>query len=731
MNLRARLEILEELSRGVGAAQTSEFGLLSESVELDGLRGSVGPIPRARIEELGEFVSGIGLPGPPTILSISPTLGDIDGFIPFELTGTNFIHLVSVTIGGLSATSLQVTDPQHVNGLTPALPPGVYDVVITTLSGSFTLVGVFESWDADQIVAPAVAHVYDSEEGVTLAGTLVTDWADQGAGAANLTAAGAVRPIYEAARFGDDLRHGLNYDAIDDVLTLAAAIPLTKRTIFAAFKWNATGAGTTAELVSGTSGSIYDFALDASGGITTMRTYDANVPANRRSPDDPELNSGAITAFGIGGGSAKIIGQTYDGVAGELRFYLNNTQQGAAVPTTAVAVNWKSLGFGVGNAGPGLQGALVLVEDIVTASDRGKLVTWLWGKWLARSTSFSRANANTAWVARDGTPMMQVTPGGPIILPFGWNGSAPPPFGGGTSRVTNEVWSTPDEGLTFNLILAEDLTADPAVRPSARHTAGTVVHISSEGTFAYIIGSDIYNGPGSNPITAGGIGTSDVYRTPDGITYERMTNTAPWGPLVLHMVASYLGALWVFGGQTNGLDSTSATQKVWKSVDDGRTWQQQPDMALSARGLINSGQGLPILNGKLYFMGGGVSDTNALLNTYLNDVWSFDGTNYALVAAAADWSGRQYNGTVASDGKLWAINGVDAIGNIGDVWSSATGLAGSWRQQVFVPWRTSHADGIVVLPDKILIGPGNGAVGQPAAPGTGYVYRIERLGYAP
>jgi len=731
MNQRAQLERLEELTQGAHAQQVTSAGARGDIVALDNLRGSIDSNARARIEELGEFDANVGLPGPPTIVLVSPALGDIDGFIPFELTGTNFIHVLSVTIGGLPATSLQVTDTTHVNGFTPALVPGVYDVVITTLSGSFTLAGAFESWDADQIIAPAVAHVYDSEEGITTTGNVVDLWADQGGVPANLTGAGAARPAYLSARFGDNLRHALLYDGVDDVLVLGGALAFVNRTVFVAVKWNTSGASPTSEIVTGTSGSIIDFALDAFGGITTMRTYDANIPANRRSPDDPQLNSGAQSAFAIGGGSAKIVGETYDGGAGLIKFYLNNVQQGADVATTAVGANWLRIGFGVGNACDGEIGAVVIVEDIITAGDRAKLVTWMFGKWLSRSTAFARVNDSTPWVARDGAPLLQVTPGADVIMPFGWNSDAPPPFGGGTSRVTNEVWSTPDQGITWALILAEDLAADPAVRPSARHTAGTVVHTDSEGTFAYIIGSDIYNGPGSNPITGGGIGTSDVYRTPDGITYERMTNTAPWGPLVFHMVASFLGALWVFGGQTNGMDSTSATQKVWKSTTSGRTWVQQPDMPLSARGTINAGQGLPVLNGKLYLMGGGVNDTNALLNTYLNDVWSFDGTTYTLVAAAADWSVRQYNGNTAWDGKLWAINGVDAVGNISDVWSSPDGTAGSWIEQTITPWRGSHADGIVALSDQILIGPGNGQVGQPAAPGTGFVYNIKRLGYVP
>jgi len=728
--LRAEIERLEELVKGARSQQFPVAGARGDIVYLDTMRGHVDSNPRARIEELAEFDVQAGLPGPPTLASISPNLVDPDGPIPFLLTGTNFIHVLSVTFnpGGFAATGLgqDTSSPTQLSGFTPPLIPGVYDVTITTDSGTFTLIAAVESWDANQIVAPAVAHVYDSEEGITQAVPgFVSGWADQGAGVANLSSAAGFQPAYQANTFGDDLRHGLRFDGIDDVLLLGGALAFVNRTVFCAFKWNYAGGVGTSELITGTSGSIIDFALDSTGGLVTMRTYDANIPANRRSPDDPNLASGAPAGTALGGGSARLIGETYDGAAGSILFYQNNTQDGPAVPTTIVGANWLRVGTGSGNSCDGMLGAIVVVEDIISAPDRAKLTTWMFGKWLARSTNYSRLNDNTPWFARDGAALLAI--GDDIYLLGGWNGQAGGQFPAG-KKVTNEIWKSIDKGVTWGLIKANDYTpAPPNSFWTPRHTAGAVKHTVGGVEYLYIIGSDVYNGPQNNLGT--GVGTSDVWRSPDGVNWTRLTDTAPWGPRVLHMVASFQGKLYVMGGLTNSLDPTSAVNDVWASSDDGVTWTQLPNAPWAPRGLVNSGQGLPVFNGKLYLMGGGTY-ANVPVGALYNDVWSFDGAVWTQVTPAAPWSPRQYNATFVFEKKLWVANGVtDFIGtNNSEAWSSTDGI--TWIQQVFTPWRPSHADGVVTISDRVVIGPGNGQIGQPIDPGVGKVFEITRLGFA-
>jgi hypothetical protein len=725
--IRAEVEELEELLTLARVTQTSSAALLPRIIVLDKLRNKVGPIMRGRIEALSALSGTNTLAPPPTIASIAPTLGDVDGAIPFLLTGTSFVNVLSVTIGGLPATGVGVDTETstQLSGFTPALVPGTYDVVITTLSGSFTLPGAFESWDADQITVPAVAHVYDTEEGIISTGGFVDQWSDQGAGAATLTGAGGTRPAYQANRFGDDLRHGLRFDGVDDVLALGGALAFVNRSVFCAFKWNFGGGVITTEIVTGTSGNVIDFALDSSGGQITMRTFDANPPANRRSPDDPNLISGAEAGTSIGGGSARLIGELYDGALGSVQFYQNNTPDGAPVATTAVGANWIRLGTGIGNLCDGLLGGIVIVEDTITVGDRAKLVTWMWGKWLARSTNYSRLNDNTPWFARDGAQLLAL--GDDIYMLGGWNGQAGGQFPAG-KNVTNEVWKSVDKGVNWALIKANDSTPVPDdTFWTPRHTHGAVVHRDGGVDYLYVIGSDIYNGPQNN--LGNGVGTSDVWRSPDGVNWTRITDTAPWGPRVLHMVASYNSALYVMGGMTDSTDATTCLNDVWRSTDGGVTWVQLANAPWAPRGLVNSGQGLPVFDGKLWLMGGGTY-TNVPAGNLYNDVWSFDGAVWTLVSAAASWSARQYHATFLFEEKLWVVNGVtDFIGtNNGEAWSSPDGV--TWIEQVFTPWRPSHADGVVVISDRVVVGPGNGQIGSPIDPGTGKVFEITRLDFA-
>jgi IPT/TIG domain-containing protein len=661
---------------------------------------------------------------PPAISAIFPSLGDVDGMIPFKIIGSSLANVTGITIGGVAATGIVNVSTGEVHGYTPALVAGLYDVIVTTGVGSSPpLVNGFESWDANQIVAPAVAHVYDSEQGITQAVPgQVSAWADQGAGANNLLQAVAgLQPLYIAKRFGDGLRHGLSFDGVNDVLALAAPIAFANnRSIFCAVKWNTVFGAGTCEIVTGNSAAILDYAFDGTGGIVTMRTFDANAGINRRSPNDPNLCSGVSPVpSAYGGGSARLLGQLFDGNAGLIHFYQNNTQDGPDVAVTVAPGNWNAVGAGAGNVCSGEIGAVVVTEGLITAADRAKLTTWMWGKWLARGTNYSRLNDNTPWFARDGAGLVAI--GDTVYMLGGWNAQAGGQFPAG-KKVTNEVWRSVDRGVNWSLIKANEYTPAAGTFWTPRHTAGWVKHTVGSIDYLYVLGSDIYNGPQNNVGT--GVGTSDVWRSTDGITWEEVTSTAPWGPRVVHMCASFQGSLFVMGGMTDVNNPATVLQDVWRSDDGGFTWTNLGNAPWAGRGFVNSGQGLPVFNGKLWLMGGGNYTT-----ILYNDVWSFDGTAWVLVNAAATWAARQYNSTFVFLDKLWVSNGVsDFIGtNIGDAWASPDGV--TWTQETFTPWRPSHADGAVAISDRVVVGPGNGQIGQPIDPGTGKVFDITRLDF--
>ncbi len=654
---------------------------------------------------------------PPVLTAVELALVDPHGGIPIKLTGLHIGSPNDVKIGGTSCTGIVSISDTEVHALTPSKAGGAsYDVQIITGGGSSTLASAIEYWYPTQVVG---LRVYDSELGVT--GSPVSAWADQNGGAENLSASGSAKPSIVASRFGDGSRHALVFDGVANQLTLGTPVPFGARSMFAALKHRIKpGNIGQATIVCGPGvapdNGVHELSIEDSLVPSALRTYDADLAVPFYSVHDPKFISGSPVAIGL----------THDGASGDLKFFDNFSQIGPTQTNTySIGRNaWDRVGNGAGNPFEGELGAVCVSETILGSTDATKLGEWMFGKFLARGVVFTLQNSNTPWCARDGAGLLELN--GDLYMLGGWNGSAPPPFFGGTKRTTNEVWKSTDKGVTWTLILAEGLAPW-----SPRHTAGWVSH--SDG-YMYIIGSDVFNGPGSTPLAGGGIGTSDVYRSNDGVTWQTMTTTAPWGPRVLHMAASFGGALYVMGGQTNGADWTSAQNDVWKSTDGGVTWTQQPDAPWSKRAQSNSGNGLPTFNQKLWLMGGGTYGGVLFEFTYLNDVWSFDGTTWTEVSASAAWAPRSYNGFVAFDGLLWAINGGidDGAGsglNTAEVWTSPDGS--TWTERTIIPWRASHADGLCVLSDRIIQGPGNGDVQEPSNPGIGTVWSITRNGFAP
>jgi formylglycine-generating enzyme required for sulfatase activity len=83
----------------------------------------------------------------PTLSGIFPTLGGTSGGTRITLTGANLDGATSLTIGGVSASNLQVLSPTTVTAVTPAGTAGGASVSITTPSGSATLQNAFHYAD--------------------------------------------------------------------------------------------------------------------------------------------------------------------------------------------------------------------------------------------------------------------------------------------------------------------------------------------------------------------------------------------------------------------------------------------------------------------------------------------------------------------------------------------------------------------------------------------------------
>ena len=82
--------------------------------------------------------------GFPTITDVSPSTGFFLGGLEILIAGTNFIDVLSVTIGGISATNIMIgIDEDLITAVVPAGTVGSHDVVVTTTEGRVTITNGF------------------------------------------------------------------------------------------------------------------------------------------------------------------------------------------------------------------------------------------------------------------------------------------------------------------------------------------------------------------------------------------------------------------------------------------------------------------------------------------------------------------------------------------------------------------------------------------------------------
>ncbi|WP_447096819.1 putative Ig domain-containing protein [Pseudomonas sp. CF10PS3] len=94
----------------------------------------------------------------PTLTSVSPNTGSTAGGTSVTLTGTNFVNVTGVTIGGSTASSV-VNSGTSITSVTPAHAAGPVNVVVTTSNGTATLTNGFTYTVPAPTVGPVSATV--------------------------------------------------------------------------------------------------------------------------------------------------------------------------------------------------------------------------------------------------------------------------------------------------------------------------------------------------------------------------------------------------------------------------------------------------------------------------------------------------------------------------------------------------------------------------------------------
>lgn len=185
---------------------------------------------------------------------------------------------------------------------------------------------------------------------------------------------------------------------------------------------------------------------------------------------------------------------------------------------------------------------------------------------------------------------------------------------------------------------------------------------------------------------------SSVYSSSNGTSWTNVTLYAPWGKRDKMETVVFNGEIWVFAGEVDVSGSVfDRPADVWKSPD-GLNWSLVTDTAPWGSRTEHS---VVVHDGKLWLLGG-KSD----YYTLKNDVWfSNDGVNWTLATASAAWSERASQASVVFDGKIWVLGGWDGTAK-SDVWYSADGV--TWTQAGDLP-RPVSAHAAAVYDNRIFV----------------------------
>jgi len=105
----------------------------------------------------------------PTVSTVTPTSGLISGGTTLTITGTNFVSVSGVTVGGTAATSVVTVSSTSITAVTPAHAAGLVSVVVTTATGTGTKTSAFTYVNP----APTISGV-SPISGTSNGGTIVT-----------------------------------------------------------------------------------------------------------------------------------------------------------------------------------------------------------------------------------------------------------------------------------------------------------------------------------------------------------------------------------------------------------------------------------------------------------------------------------------------------------------------------------------------------------------------------
>lgn len=161
---------------------------------------------------------------------------------------------------------------------------------------------------------------------------------------------------------------------------------------------------------------------------------------------------------------------------------------------------------------------------------------------------------------------------------------------------------------------------------------------------------------------------SDVWASNDGLSWQQIAKTSPWGERRSMQVVDFNGKIWLMGGWG---PKVGYKNDIWSS-EDGVNWQKEVD---SAAWPAREGHSLLVFNDKLWLIGGVRYEDNKLFN----DVWySSDAINWKEATVNAPWPARWDHSVCVFNDKLYLAGGMVFGGKMfRDIWSSLDGI--NWK----------------------------------------------------
>jgi hypothetical protein len=332
-------------------------------------------------------------------------------------------------------------------------------------------------------------------------------------------------------------------------------------------------------------------------------------------------------------------------IGGIQRGYSNNVWQ------TTDGRNWTSLSSQArfsprATRGVSFNGQLWIIGGATIDRPEGGVSNEIWRS--ADGIDWTRVVPTTIFPPRDGHSIVVFQ--NKLWVIGGWEGSL---LGGGNDVRLNDVWSSSD-GVAWT----QQIPAGGTI--FARRVSHDVAVFQDK---LWVIGGHLQNSADTN----------DVWSSPDGLTWTLVQANAAFSARRSHRVVAFHNELWLTGGGSGPSgEPAQGTSEVWHSPD-GITWTQvNPPFPFFPR----LRHAMEVFGDRLIVIGGASGEDYATSTLYSDIRASSDGINWIELTVEERFAPRSASASMVHGGELWLVGGF-GLSFFNDVWRSSDGR--DWR----------------------------------------------------